>query len=83
MQNGTARLRDRRLDLRVKDPLKYEANANGAARPAAWAWASLAVGAAAIPFLPGLTGSRVFYVRRAGALQLRVAVTVPAAFVGT
>ena len=63
MQNGTARLRDRRLGLRIKDPLKYEANANGAARPAAWAWASLAVGAAAIPFLPGLTGSRVFYVR--------------------
>jgi len=28
-----------------------------------WAWALLAVGAATIPFLPGLTGSRVFYVR--------------------
>ena len=29
----------------------------------AWAWASLAVGAATIPFLAGFTGSRVFYVR--------------------
>src|SRR5580704_4769160 len=29
----------------------------------AWAWASLAVGAATIPLLPGLTGSRVFYIR--------------------
>jgi hypothetical protein len=29
----------------------------------AWAWASLAVCAATIPFLPGLAGSRVFYVR--------------------
>jgi hypothetical protein len=33
------------------------------ARPAARAWAALAVCAATIPFLPGLTGSRVFYVR--------------------
>src|SRR5271169_6530206 len=33
------------------------------ARPPAWAWASLAVCAATIPFLPGLTGSRVFYIR--------------------
>lgn len=32
-------------------------------RPAALAWASLAVCAAALPFLPGLTGSRVFYIR--------------------
>jgi Bacterial membrane protein YfhO len=29
----------------------------------AWAWASLAVSAATIPFLPGITGSRVFYIR--------------------
>ena len=28
-----------------------------------WAWASLAVAAATIPFLPGFTGSRVFYLR--------------------
>src|ERR1700682_3273190 len=33
------------------------------ARPSAWAWASLAVCAATMPFLPGLTGSRVFYIR--------------------
>src|SRR5216684_2502253 len=33
------------------------------ARPAARAWAALAVCAATLPFLPGLTGSRVFYVR--------------------
>jgi hypothetical protein len=39
-------------------------SASGAApRRAAWAWAALAVCAATIPFLPGLTGSRVFYVR--------------------
>ena len=44
----------------IKDPLKYEA---GIARRAAWPWAWLAVCAAAIPLLPGLTGSRVFYVR--------------------
>src|ERR1700680_1481536 len=31
--------------------------------PAAWAWASLAIGAAAIPLLPGFAGPRVFYVR--------------------
>jgi len=37
--------------------------ASGAARRVAWRWASLAVCAATIPFLPGLTGSRVFYVR--------------------
>jgi hypothetical protein len=37
--------------------------ATGAARRPAWAWASLAVLAATVPFLPGLTGSRVFYVR--------------------
>ena len=36
---------------------------SGAPRRAAWAWASLAVCAATIPFLPGLTGSRVFYLR--------------------
>ncbi len=35
----------------------------GVAGPAAWAWASLAVCAATIPLLPGLTGSRVFYLR--------------------
>src|SRR5580704_9710897 len=28
-----------------------------------WAWASFAVCATTIPFLPGLTGSRVFYLR--------------------
>jgi hypothetical protein len=39
------------------------ASASGVARRAAWAWASLAVCAATIPFLPGFTGSRVFYVR--------------------
>src|SRR3984885_4626483 len=33
------------------------------AGPAAWAWASLAVCAATMPFLPGLAGSRVFYIR--------------------
>src|ERR1700704_3000664 len=37
--------------------------ASGAERRAAWAWASLAVCAATIPLLPGLTGSRMFYVR--------------------
>ena len=53
MQNGTARVRDRPLSLA----------ASWARARAAWAWASLAVSVAAIPFLPGLTGSRVFYVR--------------------
>jgi hypothetical protein len=38
-------------------------SASGVARRAAWAWASLAVCAATIPFLPGVAGSRVFYVR--------------------
>src|SRR6476620_1918792 len=38
-------------------------SASGVARRAAWAWASLAICAATIPFLPGVTGSRVFYVR--------------------
>jgi hypothetical protein len=38
-------------------------SARGGAWPSAWAWASLAVCAATIPFLPGLTGSRVFYIR--------------------
>jgi hypothetical protein len=37
--------------------------ASGVARRVVWAWASLAVCAATLPFLPGLTGSRVFYVR--------------------
>jgi hypothetical protein len=62
-----------------RDPLKYEAimeqgreaeafrqtlDADAIRRPVpAWAWASLAVCAATIPFLPGLSGSRVFYVR--------------------
>src|SRR6185295_17273565 len=41
----------------------YLANRSGAARRVAWAWASLAVGAATIPFLAGFTGSRMFYVR--------------------
>jgi hypothetical protein len=38
-------------------------SASRAAQRAGWAWASLAVCAATIPFLPGLTGSRVFYTR--------------------
>ena len=36
---------------------------NNFARRTAWAWAALAVCAATLPFLPGLAGSRVFYVR--------------------
>jgi hypothetical protein len=47
-----------------KDPLKhggFPARASGAARRAAWA--ALAVSVATVPFLPGLTGSRVFYIR--------------------
>src|SRR5277367_3025005 len=38
-------------------------SASGRVRRAVWASALLAVCAAAIPLLPGLTGSRVFYVR--------------------
>jgi hypothetical protein len=38
-------------------------SASGVARWFAWVWAGLAVCVATIPFLPGLTGSRVFFVR--------------------
>src|ERR1700687_1126097 len=51
-------------DIRRPEPsAKAPPSASGVARRAAQAWAALAVCAATIPFLPGLTGSRVFYVR--------------------
>src|ERR1700687_2147995 len=51
-------------DIRRPEPsAKAPPSASGVARRAAQAWAALAVCAATLPFLPGLTGSRVFYVR--------------------
>jgi Bacterial membrane protein YfhO len=35
----------------------------GAVRLPAWAWITLAACAATVPFAPGLTGSRIFYIR--------------------
>jgi hypothetical protein len=46
-----------------RDVLKDQVSPSVVGRPPAWAWASLAVCVATIPFLPAFTGSRVFYIR--------------------
>jgi hypothetical protein len=46
-----------------EEPTSQPAEAPVSRALPAWAWGVLAASAATIPFLPGLTGSRIFYVR--------------------
>jgi hypothetical protein len=63
VQNGTAQPCDLPLTSDAMASAPPPPSASGVVRRAAWAWASLAICTATIPLLPGLTGSRVFYVR--------------------